>query len=46
MVVSSQKIHEPYGGVVPEAASREHDKLIVPVVNKALTSSRITFESN
>ena len=38
-VVSSQKIHELYGGVVPEVASREHDKLIVPVVNKALTSS-------
>ena len=38
-IVSSQKIHELYGGVVPEVASREHDKLIVPVVNKALTSS-------
>ena len=38
-VVSSQKIHELYGGVVPEVASREHDKLIVPVVNKALTIS-------
>ncbi len=38
-IVSSQKIHELYGGVVPEIASREHDKLIVPVVNKALTSS-------
>ena len=38
-IVSSQKIHELYGGVVPEVASREHDKLIVPVVRKALTSS-------
>ena len=35
-IVSSQKIHELYGGVVPEVASREHDKLIVPVVRKAL----------
>jgi N6-L-threonylcarbamoyladenine synthase len=38
-IVSSQKIHELYGGVVPELASREHDKLIVPVVSKALNSS-------
>ncbi len=38
-IVSSQKIHGLYGGVVPEVASREHDKLIVPVIRKALTSS-------
>ena len=38
-IVSSQKIHELYGGVVPEVASREHDKLIVPVVRKALKNS-------
>lgn len=38
-IVSNQKIHELYGGVVPEVASREHDKLIVPVVRKALASS-------
>ena len=42
-VVSSQKIHELYGGVVPEVASREHDKLIVPVVRKALTSSGLSL---
>ena len=42
-VVSSQKIHELYGGVVPEVASREHDKLIVPVVSKALTSSGLSL---
>ena len=35
-IVSSQKIHEIYGGVVPELASREHDKLIIPVIKKAL----------
>ena len=38
-IVSSQKIHELYDGVVPEVAAREHDKLIVPVVKKALNDS-------
>ena len=42
-IVSSQKIHELYGGVVPEVASREHDKLIVPVIRKALTSSGLSL---
>ena len=42
-IVSSQKKHELYGGVVPEVASREHDKLIVPVVSKALTSSGLSL---
>ncbi len=36
-VVSSQvKIHHPFGGVVPELASRQHIKAIIPVVNQAL----------
>ena len=35
-VISSQKIHEKYGGVVPELASRAHLQSIVPVVNEAL----------
>jgi len=36
-VVSSQHdLHEAYGGVVPELASRNHQRLIVPVVEKAL----------
>ena len=34
-IVSSQQIHELFGGVVPELASREHDKLIVPVLREA-----------
>jgi len=42
-IVSSQKVHELYGGVVPEVASREHDKLIVPVVGKALKSSGLSL---
>lgn len=41
-IVSSQKIHEIYGGVVPELASREHDKLIVPVVKEALSKANIS----
>lgn len=35
-VISSQKVHEKYGGVVPELASRAHLQAIVPVVNEAL----------
>ena len=40
-IVSSQKIHKIFGGVVPEIASREHDRLIVPVFNEAIKESRI-----
>ena len=40
-IVSSQKIHEIFGGVVPEIASREHDRLIVPVFKKAIKESKI-----
>lgn len=35
-VVSSQKVHEAYGGVVPELASRAHQQNIIPVVDQAL----------
>ena len=40
-IVSSQKIHKIFGGVVPEIASREHDRLIVPVFNEAIKESKI-----
>ncbi|HIG90605.1 MAG: tRNA (adenosine(37)-N6)-threonylcarbamoyltransferase complex transferase subunit TsaD [Flavobacteriaceae bacterium] len=40
-VISSQDIHKLYGGVVPEIASREHQKLITPVVNEAIIRSGI-----
>ncbi|MBW2575532.1 MAG: tRNA (adenosine(37)-N6)-threonylcarbamoyltransferase complex transferase subunit TsaD [Deltaproteobacteria bacterium] len=41
-VVSSQiDVHHPYGGVVPELASRKHMEAIVPVVNEALEVSGI-----
>jgi N6-L-threonylcarbamoyladenine synthase len=35
-VVANQKIHEEYGGVVPELASRAHQQNIIPVVDRAL----------
>ena len=35
-VTASQKVHEEYGGVVPELASRAHQQNIVPVVDAAL----------
>ena len=34
-VVASQAVHEAYGGVVPELASRAHQQNIVPVVHEA-----------
>jgi N6-L-threonylcarbamoyladenine synthase len=42
-VVASQSIHELYGGVVPELASREHQKLILPVVEKVIKKAGITI---
>src|SRR5689334_7853747 len=45
-VVASQfATHAPYGGVVPELASREHLAAIVPVVRKALADAGKTYES-
>ncbi len=38
-VISSQKIHEKYGGVVPELASRAHQQNIIPVVHEALKAA-------
>ncbi|WMI67398.1 tRNA (adenosine(37)-N6)-threonylcarbamoyltransferase complex transferase subunit TsaD [Mangrovimonas sp. YM274] len=40
-VVASQNIHEEYGGVVPELASRAHQQNIVPVVHQALKKANI-----
>jgi tRNA N6-adenosine threonylcarbamoyltransferase len=43
-VVASQVLtHEKYGGVVPELASREHLRRIVPVVDEALKKSNVTL---
>jgi N6-L-threonylcarbamoyladenine synthase len=40
-VIASQSVHQKYGGVVPELASRAHQRNIVEVVNEALTTSGI-----
>lgn len=40
-IVCTQKIHEQYGGVVPELASRAHQQNIVPVVHQALAEAKI-----
>jgi N6-L-threonylcarbamoyladenine synthase len=45
-VVSSQiATHQPYGGVVPELASREHLRAIVPVVRQALAEAHKSYQS-
>ncbi|MGB8583133.1 MAG: tRNA (adenosine(37)-N6)-threonylcarbamoyltransferase complex transferase subunit TsaD [Candidatus Sulfotelmatobacter sp.] len=45
-VVASQiATHQPFGGVVPELASREHLKAIVPVVRQALAEANQTYSS-
>lgn len=41
-VIASQKVHEEYGGVVPELASRAHQQNIVPVVDTALKRAGVT----
>lgn len=41
-VIASQAVHEKYGGVIPELASRAHQQNIVPVVDTALKEAGIT----
>ena len=41
-VIASQKVHEEYGGVVPELASRAHQQNIVPVVDTAIRRAGIS----
>lgn len=43
-VTASQKVHEQYGGVVPELASRAHQQNIIPVVDVALKNAGISKE--
>ena len=40
-VTATQSIHQQYGGVVPELASRDHQKHIIPVVDAALKNANI-----
>jgi len=43
-VIAGQKVHEAYGGVVPELASRAHQQNIVPVVDQAINQAGIKVE--
>ncbi|MDR3329115.1 MAG: tRNA (adenosine(37)-N6)-threonylcarbamoyltransferase complex transferase subunit TsaD, partial [Prevotellaceae bacterium] len=40
-VIAGQRVHEAYGGVVPELASRAHQQNIIPVVSRALTLAQV-----
>ncbi len=42
-VVSTQQVHEEFGGVVPELASRAHQKSIVPVVDQAIKRAEVSL---
>ncbi len=44
-IIASQKVHESYGGVVPELASRAHMQHIVPVVDQAMKTAGVEIES-
>lgn len=43
-LIANQKIHETFGGVVPELASRAHQQNIIPVVDEALKKARVKKE--
>src|SRR5437867_12914776 len=43
VVASQDDVHAPYGGVVPELASRRHVEVIVPVVDKALADAGVAL---
>ncbi len=43
-LIANQKIHESYGGVVPELASRAHQQNIVPVIDQAIKTAGITAD--
>ena len=45
VVASQMAVHQPYGGVVPELASREHLRAIVPVVRRALAEAKHSYHS-
>lgn len=43
-IIASQKVHEAYGGVVPELASRAHQQNIIPVVSEAIRKADIGIQ--
>ncbi|HAP01726.1 MAG TPA: tRNA (adenosine(37)-N6)-threonylcarbamoyltransferase complex transferase subunit TsaD, partial [Bacteroidetes bacterium] len=42
--IANQKVHEQYGGVIPELASRAHQQNIVPVIDAALKEASVSRE--
>lgn len=44
LVASQDLVHEPFGGVVPEIASRNHTSNILPLIDEALTSQNISWD--
>ncbi|MEK0440332.1 MAG: tRNA ((37)-N6)-threonylcarbamoyltransferase complex transferase subunit TsaD, partial [Bacteroidota bacterium] len=44
-VAASQSVHEQYGGVVPELASRAHQSNIIPVIDQALKQAGVSTKS-
>jgi N6-L-threonylcarbamoyladenine synthase len=45
VVASQDAVHAPYGGVVPELASRRHLEVIVPVVERALAEAGVSLDA-
>lgn len=43
-VIATQGVHEEWGGVIPELASRAHQQNIIPVVDKALKDANVTID--
>ncbi len=43
-IIAGQKVHEAYGGVVPELASRAHQQNIIPVIDRAIVQAGIRKE--
>ena len=43
-IIANQSVHERYGGVVPELASRAHQQNIIPVVHDALQQAGVSKE--
>src|SRR6187549_1228724 len=44
-IIAGQKVHEQYGGVVPELASRAHIQNIIPVVDQAINLANENLKS-
>ena len=43
-IIASQTIHQQFGGVVPELASREHIRLVLPIIKQALQTAKLSLD--